>query len=216
MPTAGRARAASAAAGAGASRWKCRTGRDTLGPEAARAGRGFGATPRRWLLMGRTAQLVIVLVAFWVIVAVACKVTSESPPDGGGAHGAGGCPTGPVPLYTLHLTAADGQVPPDLTLSVDWSAGNEPTFDLADPSTWKSVDDGSNVDCNVPAEATPPVSLDELRCELWTSGPTDVAVEAAGYLTVEKTLTPPEVDECDVPVPSVTEVELVRDPDAGT
>ena len=166
--------------------------------------------------MARFAKIVALALVTGGLVAFSCKVTTDPPPDGGGAHGAGGCPTGPVALYTLLMTATDGSLPSDMTLAVRWSAGEEPLFDLADPSTWQSVEDGSNVDCNVPAGATPPVDIEELRCELWTSGPTDVEVTAAGYLTVEETLTPPEVDECDVPVPSVTEVELSPDPDAGT
>lgn len=147
---------------------------------------------------------------------MACKVTTNPPPDGGGAHGAGGCPTGPVALYTVHVTAEDGPVPTDTKLRVRWSAAEEPEFDLADPETWKSVEDGSNVDCNLPPDATPPVTLEELVCELWTSGATDVEVLADGYLTVEETLTPAEMDECEVPVPSDVELELSRDHDAGT
>lgn len=155
----------------------------------------------------------------WAIVggataAAACEQTAETTPDGGGAQGVGGCPSAPVPLFAVRITAADGRVPPDTTLLVRWSAAEEPTVDLREPDSWPSVEEGANVDCDIPDGATPPLELDTLRCELWTSGPTYVEIAAEGYRTVEQTLTPPDGD-CDPPATSEVELELVRDVDAG-
>ena len=165
--------------------------------------------------MWRFARWVALAALCWTIAIVACQETTSDPPDGGGANGAGGCPTGPVALFELRVTAADGQVPPDTTLLVRWSAGDEPLVDLLQPSSWSSIEDGANVECDIPDGASPPLELSELRCELWTSGATYVEVAADGYVTLEETLTPLQIEDCEVPVPSDVELQLVRDPDAG-
>ena len=150
-----------------------------------------------------------------VLVAVACDQTSSSGPDGGATGGAGGCPTGVFPWFTLHVTAHDGALPPDTTVVVTWSVRVEPPFKLDDPSTWKTLEQGTNVVCSVDRDAAPPTDLQELVCELWTNGATQVEVSATDYLTAEKTFTPAQRDGCTGPVPSDVAIEIVRDPDAG-
>ncbi|MBW2526672.1 MAG: hypothetical protein JRI23_20990 [Deltaproteobacteria bacterium] len=164
--------------------------------------------------MWKVARWLFVIVLGWTMASFACNEGSDPPPDGG-TSGVGGCPTGPVALFEVTVRAADGQVPADTSLLVRWSAGEEPVVNLLDPGSWPSVAEGANVECDIPEDATPPLELDELTCELWTSGATYVEVSAAGYVTLEETLTPLQIDDCDVPVPSDVELELVRDPDAG-
>src|SRR5690606_17663233 len=69
--------------------------------------------------------------------------------DGGGTGGEGGCPTAPVPLFTITIHAPSGPLPPNTTLNVTWSAGEEPEFKLSDATTWKTLDDDANVVCEV-------------------------------------------------------------------
>jgi hypothetical protein len=107
-------------------------------------------------------------------------------------------------------------VPPDTSLLVTWSTGEEPEFRLDDPSTWKTLEQNTNFVCDVERDAAPPTDLDELVCELWTSGATKVEANASGYLKAEQTFTPAEREGCDGPVPSDITVELQRDLDAGT
>ncbi len=136
---------------------------------------------------------------------------------GGGGSGDGGCPPvgPPEPLFTLHIAAADGPLPTDMSLSVQWSAGEEPVFALDDPESWKTLEDG-HVVCDIDRDAAAPSDLEQLSCELWTSGATLVEISAAGYLPYEETLTPQKLDGCEDPVPSEVDVELKVDHDAGT
>jgi hypothetical protein len=148
--------------------------------------------------------------------AATCRVTPDPETQDAGTTGAGGCPSAAQPLFTLHVRAHQGNVPPDTVLRVTWSAQTEAPFELDDPATWPSVDDGANFECAVERDASLPAELEELVCDLWTAGPTQVEASAAGYLTVEQTFTPAERTGCDEPVHSDVELELVRDPDAGT
>lgn len=50
---------------------------------------------------------------------------------------------------------------------------------------------------------------DELVCELWTSGPTRVRLDATGFVPFDETLPPATSDSCERPVPSEVDVELV-------
>lgn len=147
----------------------------------------------------------------------ACKGDGGDTSSSSAGSGEGGCPPvgPPEPLFTLRIAAADGPLPTDLALQVTWSANEEPRFELNDPTTWKTLEDGSNVVCDVDRDAGTPVDLVELSCELWTSGATLVEVTATGYVAYEETLTPELLDDCDVPLPSEVEVELAVDHDAG-
>lgn len=119
----------------------------------------------------------------------------------------------PEALFTVVVrTADDALLPEDTTVSVRWSAGEEPTFVLDDPNTWKTLDDGVNLVCGVESDRA---ALSELRCELWTSGATEIEVTATGYVDLLETLTPAEKPGCDEPVPSEQELELIPDADAG-
>jgi hypothetical protein len=132
--------------------------------------------------------------------------------------GGGGCPVllhGP--LFTIEVTAEGGPVPIDTSITVDWSAGTEPTFVLSDKATWKTADDGANVVCDVDPAAPVPQALAALACELWTSGPTAVFVEAKGFVPYKETLTPGKSEACEGPMPTAAKIQLVREVlDAGT
>jgi len=157
------------------------------------------------------------------LLGVVCAVASGACKDGGGgtgrsgtagAGGAGGCPTQPEPLLTITVRAQDGPLPPDLTLLVTWSAGQEPTFRLADPSTWKTLDE-ANLVCDVDRAAPPPTDLAALSCQLWTHGPAAVEVKAEGYSRYEETLTPATSEACEGPVPKHVDIELSREMEGG-
>jgi hypothetical protein len=150
-----------------------------------------------------------------LLAAATCKNTSNPPEHDAGTAGTGGCPSDPEALFTLHVRARDGQVPPDTELRITWSAQAEEPFELDDPETWPSVDDGANFECAVAPDASLPVELEELTCELWTNGATQVVASAAGYVTVDQTFTPAEREGCEGWVHSDVELELVRDLDAG-
>jgi hypothetical protein len=181
-----------------------------------RAGRlraSAGVRPKVGLGFG----VVIALATFSLAAAAlgGCDDPATPGPDGGGGGGGeGGCPAQPKPLYTLTITAPGKPVPPDTTLHVVWSAGEE-TFALDNPSTWKTLDDGINVVCAVQRDAGPPTDLDELVCQLWTTGATEVEVTAKGYVQHEETLRPLESELCDA-VPAEVDVVLQPLADAGS
>lgn len=131
--------------------------------------------------------------------------------------GAGGCPAmgPPQAQFILTIHAMVGPLPADTTLRVRWSAGAMPEFVLNDPSTHMTLDEGSNVVCEVAADAGTPPVLEELICELWTSGVTEIEVEATGHVTHLETLTADMIDDCDRPLQTQVDVELKVDLDAG-
>lgn len=126
------------------------------------------------------------------------------------------CPTGPVALLILSIHAPSGPVPADTALTVSWSAGTEPTFQLDDPTTWGSLDNGANVICDVNPNLPPPTDLMTLVCHLWTSGATFVTVTAKGYEEWASTLKPVVDPECKGPVPTQVDVALVPVGTPGT
>jgi len=137
--------------------------------------------------------------------------TSKPPYVDGGLGGEGGCPVrAPEPLFVLDIRAEDGPVPPDTRVMVEWSAGVEPPFVLSDQTTWKTLDDGSNLVCVVPVGATPPVTMTLLPCELWASGAVNVRVEAEGYEPHQATLSAEVSELCGVPMPMEVAVVLMR------
>ncbi len=77
---------------------------------------------------------------------------------------------------------------------------------LGDETTHLTLEDGSNLVCS-PSDADTPTTV---TCELWTSGATEVEVTALGYDDWIETLTPGEMEGCDEPIPSETEVVLVE------
>jgi hypothetical protein len=144
----------------------------------------------------------------------------DPPPDptgsqSGTAGGGGGCPVGPQPSFTLAISAQDGVLPNDTSLEVMWSAGSEPIFKLNEPTTWGTPEQGANVVCDVDPASGPPDDLTELRCHLWTSGPTAIEVKAKGYDTHEETLVPMQSEQCEGPVPTEAAIKLLREVDAG-
>jgi hypothetical protein len=126
---------------------------------------------------------------------------------GTGAGGAGGCLMMPKPLFALRvLAAAGGPVPPDTTVAVKWSAGEEPEFHLDDKATWGTLETG-NVVCALDATAPPPTDLVALECSLWTSGPTEVIVSAKDFVTKDRTFSPEPSTDCN-PDPTPIEIEI--------
>ena len=159
-----------------------------------------------------------VLIAGITVALATCDKNEGTATNASTGTGEGGCPPQgpPAPLFTLKVTAMRGPLPEDTTLRVRWSAGDEPEFVLGEPATWMTLDQGSNVVCQVPHDAGPPTDMTELVCELWTSGATEIEIAAKGYVTHNETLTPKTLDECEDPVPSDVEVQLVLDVDAGS
>jgi hypothetical protein len=160
------------------------------------------------------------LVASAVVVVSLATACRDEPGVGGagggvaGQGGAGGCPTQPHAAFQLGITADQGAVPADLRLVVTWSVGKQ-AFDLADVSTWRSLVDG-NVICDVDADAGSPTARSKLTCELWTTGPTQVALTAKGYAELDRTLTPKLTGACDLPPTEDVALVLRRpQPDAG-
>lgn len=157
----------------------------------------------RWIAGSVVACLVLALVP-------ACD-SSGGPPGGGGAGGGGdggggGCLVVPQPTFALSVLAeAGGPLPPDTTVQVRWSAGDEPPFHLDDPASWPTLD-SSSVQCDVDPDA-PPTGLEKLTCALWTASPTEVSVSAQGYVTEEHTYTAEPMTGCN-PEPTPIEIEL--------
>jgi len=142
----------------------------------------------------------------------------ESPPTSssgqGGAAGDGGCPMTPLPMFTVTISTEEGTVPPDTSLTVTWSEGQEPIFQLNQPSTW-SISEEANVVCDVDPSQPPPTDLTALVCRLWTSGATEIEVKAEGYSRHTETLVPMQSEECEGPIPKEVEVTLTLEMDAG-
>jgi len=164
---------------------------------------------------------VIVLVVSTCIALASCEDETQASGSGGhagaggGGGGDGGCPSIPLPMFTITITAADGPVPPDTSLAVKWSAGPEPVFSLSDPTTWRTLEDGANVVCDVNPKNPPPTDLSELVCRLWTSGATEVIVSAEHYQGHTETLIPLQSEQCEGPIPRSVAVQLFPETDAG-
>ena len=153
------------------------------------------------------------------LAAIGCKGGGSSNTSGdGGAGGEGGCPVRlPEPQFILEIRAEDGVVPADTRVSAQWSAGDEQPFVLSDPTTWKTLDDSVNLVCMVDHTKPPPNDLSVLVCELWTSGPVNLFVEATGYVAHEETLKPVMNEFCGEPMTATMPVVLHRPlTDAGT
>ncbi len=168
---------------------------------------------RAWAGVG-----VLFAMALGALLPAACeKETTTNAVSSSGAGGAdAGCYSGPPrPLFVVTMSAAIGSLPPDTTVTVKWSAGQEPDFVLNEPATWLSLEDGSNVVCDVDADAGMPSERMQLRCELWTSGATHVRVSSASLPTHEQTLIPVEVPGCDEPAPQEVDIVLGAVSDAG-
>ncbi|WP_437996372.1 hypothetical protein WMF26_35605 [Sorangium sp. So ce185] len=139
----------------------------------------------------------------------ACKAPGGGGDGGSGMGGADGCPMGPrQAMFTIAVRARGAPVPSDTAVHVAWSAAEEPTFVLNDPSTWKTLDE-ANVVCAVDRAKPPPDALEELVCELWTAGVTRVEISGTGYQEFAQTLTPVMSDECEDFVPQEVDIELV-------
>lgn len=161
------------------------------------------------------------LFGLWGVAVAAASFSSckESAPGGegggGGGGGQGGCPSEVTAQFTVTLRAKEGALPADTEIRVTWSAGEEPVFALDDPESYKTLEDGSNLVCDVDPNNPAPTDLEELVCHLWTSGPTRVEVAALGYVPLDETLVPEFIEGCDVPIPTNAEIELDVDMDAG-
>jgi hypothetical protein len=170
---------------------------------------------------GRAFPLLLLAGAFGSLLAIslllgACDGDPPPTPTGGqgGAAGDGGCPMTPLPMFTVTISTEGGTVPPDTSLTVTWSEGQEPVFKLDEPSTW-SMSEEANVVCDVDSSKPPPTDLPALVCRLWTSGATEIEVKAEGYSRHIETLVPMQSEECEGPVPKEVEVKLMLDMDSG-
>lgn len=114
---------------------------------------------------------------------------------------------GPQAMYDVTIKAADGPLPLSMTIDVSWSAGQEPRFELDNPSTWKTIDE-ANLVCDIDMSKPPPEDLKELVCHLWTTGATDMVVKAKGYTVYDKTYTSTYSEHCMKLVPTAVSVEI--------
>ncbi|WP_437731150.1 hypothetical protein [Sorangium sp. So ce1335] len=163
-----------------------------------------------------TAFAALALAALATAAAVgACDGAGGGGAGGAGIGGAGGCPTGPrEAMFTITVRAPGGPVPADTTVRVAWSAGEEPTFVLNDPTTWKTLDE-ANLVCAVDRAKPPPEALEALICELWTAGVARVEISGTGYEDLEQTLTPVMRERCEDFIPQKIDIELVPAVDGG-
>lgn len=173
-------------------------------------------------MSGRALPLLLIagalgsLPAFFLLAGACTDAPTPSPSGGqGGAASDGGCPMTPMPMFTVTIAAEEGTVPPDTSLTVTWSEGQEPIFRLNDPTTWSSADGEANVVCEVDPSLPPPTDLAVLVCRLWTSGATEIEIKAEGYSRYIETLVPMQSEECEGPVPKEVEVTLTLDMDSG-
>jgi hypothetical protein len=168
----------------------------------------------RWLCVSLLAGAAAI--APLALTAPGCDDPSPDNPDAGsGAGGEGGCPGDPEPQFRLTIrSATEVPVPADMRLAVEWTGGTE-IFELDDPSTWKSLEEG-NLVCAVDEDAGPPDDLASLLCQLWTEGTINVVVSATGYQSLEQTLQPAEeIEDCDYRPSNDVDVALEPMPDAG-
>jgi hypothetical protein len=160
----------------------------------------------------------LVLPFLFVPLAIAFAACEDGPSGStsgtSGSGGEGGCSPAPEALFTLTVTAPNGPVPADIEVRVTWSAGEEPAFELDDPSTWRTLEEG-NVVCDVERDAGPPIELAALVCHLWTSGATRVAIEASGYVDYDETFAPEQSELCEHPIPRAIDVLLTPETDGG-
>lgn len=163
-----------------------------------------------------TAFAALALAALATAAAMgACEGSGGGGAGGSGTGGAGGCPMGPrEAMFTITVRAPGGPVPRDTTVHVAWSAAEEPTFVLDDPSTWKTLDE-ANLVCAVDRAKPPPDALEALVCELWTVGVTRVEISGTGYEDFEQTLTPVMSEECEDFLPQKVDIALVPATDGG-
>lgn len=166
------------------------------------------------VIVCRPKAFISCVLAFFVLpFALAGCGGGRQPPDDvdGGKVNDAGCPLlGTEPLFVIDIRADDGPVPADTEVAALWSAGAEPPFVLSDPATWKTLDDGVNLVCQVDRNAPPPVDLSALVCELWANGAVELSVTAVGYLPQKQTLEPLFDERCDAPLPMKHAILLSR------
>jgi hypothetical protein len=142
---------------------------------------------------------------------VGCEPEATSSGGGDAGGGSGGCLSVPQPTFALAvLEKQGGPVPPDTTVQIHWSGGDEPPFHLDDPSSWPTLQTASFT-CDVDPGAPPPVDLPVLTCALWTSSPTEVSVAAQGFVAQAGTYTADPTSDCN-PAPTPIAIELVAAP----
>lgn len=141
-----------------------------------------------------------------------CRGPGSPPPNvDGGEGGGGGCPVRlPEPQFVLEISAEDGPLPADTRVAAEWSAATEPPFVLSDPTTWKTLDDSVNLVCDVDRSKPPPVDLQLLVCELWTSGAVNLLVQGGGYVDHDETLQSVMDEKCNQPMTSRVSIVLRR------
>jgi hypothetical protein len=158
----------------------------------------------------------MIVVAGVGLVACSESTTSgQSSTSGSGGHagsggGSGGCLATPQPNLLLDVQAIDATLPPDTTIVADWSGGEAGPWILDDPKTWRPLDT-SNLVCDVDRMHPPKLPLKELRCQVWTTGPTRIRVNASGMTPFDQTLAPP-VMPCAPPGKVMVDLSM---PDAG-
>jgi hypothetical protein len=135
-----------------------------------------------------------VLAAVFALGASGCSSASgggmtSGSGGGGGAAGSGGCLLAPHPNMFIDVrSTGDAPLPDDTSIIADWSGGEAGPWVLDDPKTWRPLE-ASDLVCDID-RANPPVSLKELHCQVWTTGPTRIRVDAFGFSPFDHTLVP--------------------------
>jgi hypothetical protein len=134
------------------------------------------------------------------------------------------CPP-PVPAFRLELTAEDGPLPPDTSLSVTYQGSQKESYRLSGPASGNEdvccrpgarLPDGvalPHVACGTTA---PDVGVPEaIFCELWTNGLAEVGVTGHGYPSIDRVLETRKRDR-DCGVDTVDVHLALSHPDGGS
>jgi hypothetical protein len=127
-------------------------------------------------------------VAGTLFAAAGCS-SESSHGESQGSGGGGGCLLAPHPNFFVDIrSTGDASLPDDTSIVALWSGGEAGPWVLDDPTTWRSLE-ASDLVCDID-RANPTASLKALHCEVWTTGPTRIRVDAVGFSTFDRTLVP--------------------------
>ncbi|NLE86764.1 MAG: hypothetical protein GX607_10230 [Myxococcales bacterium] len=135
---------------------------------------------RRARRRGALARFALLLGVFGVI---GCGDPDDEPPSCGVSE----------PAFTIHVSAAEPQLPEDLAVTAVYGAGTE-TYRLGSSEGRSEVLFCSR---SAPADAALPTDWESLRCELWADSSVTLRVTSSSYPPLEEELQP-RFDRCGV------------------
>lgn len=107
------------------------------------------------------------------------------------------CSDKPHATFHLEIAADDGPLPPDTHLRVSYGGSAVESFDLAAPHM------GSSIFCTADYADASGSRAQSIGCDLWTNGPANLDVWAAGYADVHVAL-PVVRDACGISLSTVS------------